>query len=87
MGNLESLGRGAVQFTSAGTGISHSEFNDSQKELVHFIQMWVKPNISGLKPSYTTKIWLDRRRATLMLKRVDAPEPRRMPEYERLSRE
>jgi redox-sensitive bicupin YhaK (pirin superfamily) len=59
MGNLESLGRGFVQFTSAGTGIAHSEHNDSDQELVHFIQMWVKPNKSGLKPSYSTKKFTD----------------------------
>ena len=42
MGNVESLGRGYVQFTSAGTGIAHSEHNDSQgqRDLVHFLQMW-----------------------------------------------
>ena len=59
MGNVESLGRGYVQFTSAGTGIAHSEFNDSQKDLVHFLQMWVKPDTAGLKPSYTTRHWKD----------------------------
>lgn len=57
LGNEEVLGRGAIQFTSAGTGISHSEYNASDKpgEFVHFIQMWVKPSQSGLKPSYSTR--------------------------------
>lgn len=59
MGNRESLPRGSVQFTSAGTGITHSEFNDSSKDLVHFIQIWVKPQQLNLKPSYTTKMFTD----------------------------
>jgi len=48
MGNKEVLKRGAVQFTTAGTGIRHSEFNADERELVHFIQIWVKPNKKGL---------------------------------------
>lgn len=43
LGNDERIARGDVQFTSAGTGMAHSEFNDSNKELVHFLQMWVRP--------------------------------------------
>ena len=59
MGNRESLGRGSVQFTSAGSGIEHAEYNDSDKEMVHFLQIWVKPNKSGLKPRYSTKQFSD----------------------------
>ena len=59
MGNLESLGRGSIQFTSAGSGIEHSEFNDHRKDLVHFIQIWVRPSVRGLKPSYTTRSFSD----------------------------
>jgi redox-sensitive bicupin YhaK (pirin superfamily) len=47
MGNVEVLPRGSVQFTSAGTGIVHSEYNASDKEIVHFIQMWVTPSKTG----------------------------------------
>lgn len=39
MGNLEKLRRGDVQFTSAGTGIRHSEYNRNNKEDVHFLQV------------------------------------------------
>jgi redox-sensitive bicupin YhaK (pirin superfamily) len=63
MGHVESIGRGAVQFTSAGTGIQHAEENFSDKENVHFLQLWVKPNVSGLKPSYTTRKWTDEDKA------------------------
>ena len=59
MGNQESLPRGSLQLTSAGTGISHSEFNDSDKDVCHFLQMWIKPAVSGLKPSYATKLFSD----------------------------
>jgi hypothetical protein len=54
MGNHEVLGRGGIQFTSAGSGIRHSEFNGSDKEMVHFIQIWVLPSTKGLKPNYQT---------------------------------
>ena len=37
---------------SAGTGVVHSEYNHSQTEPVHFLQIWVVPNVRGLTPSY-----------------------------------
>lgn len=55
MGNLEKLRRGEVQFTSAGTGIRHSEYNRNTQEDVHFLQIWAKPDTRGLKPSYKTR--------------------------------
>ena len=59
MGNLENLRRGEVQFTSAGTGIRHSEYNRNQREDVHFLQIWAKPNVKGLAPSYVTRKFPD----------------------------
>jgi quercetin 2,3-dioxygenase len=59
MGNLEILKRGDVQFTSAGTGIRHSEYNRNAAKDNHFIQIWAKPNVRGLKPSYTTRNFSD----------------------------
>jgi redox-sensitive bicupin YhaK (pirin superfamily) len=59
MGNLENLKRGEVQFTSAGTGIRHSEYNRNRDSEVHFLQIWAKPNKRGLKPHYETKKFTD----------------------------
>ncbi len=43
------------QFTSAGSGIRHSEYNHSDKEEVHFLQCWIQPSKKGIKPSYQTR--------------------------------
>lgn len=54
MGHKETLGRGAVQYLSAGTGITHSEKNEGDKE-VHLIQTWILPKAKGLEPRYGSK--------------------------------
>ncbi|KAG9024606.1 hypothetical protein FRB95_011276 [Tulasnella sp. JGI-2019a] len=59
MGNLEILKRGDVQMTSAGTGISHSEYNRNDKEQVHFLQIWVQPHTSRLVPKYFNRHFTD----------------------------
>ncbi len=49
------LGPGELQRMTAGTGISHSEFNASDAEPVHLYQIWLLPERDGLKPSYEQK--------------------------------
>ncbi|TLD22384.1 hypothetical protein PspLS_07966 [Pyricularia sp. CBS 133598] len=47
--------RGDVQFTTGGTGISHSEFNEHNSDTVHFLQIWALPWKKGLSPRYHTR--------------------------------
>jgi redox-sensitive bicupin YhaK (pirin superfamily) len=59
MGNGSVIRRGDVQRMSAGTGITHSEFNPSPKEAVHLLQIWIFPEKDGLKPEYEQKTFSD----------------------------
>jgi redox-sensitive bicupin YhaK (pirin superfamily) len=53
MGNGRQLKPGQIQLMSAGSGVTHSEFNPSRGEPVHLLQIWIKPRTAGLTPSYT----------------------------------
>jgi len=53
MGHGRIVNAGEVQGMSAGTGITHSEFNPSDKSLAHFLQIWIVPDKKGLGPSYS----------------------------------
>jgi quercetin 2,3-dioxygenase len=44
---------GQIQLMSAGRGVTHSEFNPSSTEALHFLQIWIQPRERGLVPSYT----------------------------------
>jgi hypothetical protein len=55
MGNGRIIRPGEVQYMAAGTGIEHSEFNPSQDEAVHLLQIWIVPERKGLKPRYGEK--------------------------------
>ena len=52
LGNAAVMKAGDVQRISAGKGIRHSEFNDSQEEMVHLLQIWIEPEASGVEPGY-----------------------------------
>ncbi|HUW49598.1 MAG TPA: pirin family protein [Sulfuricella sp.] len=55
MGNGTVIRPGEVQRMSAGSGIRHSEFNASEDEEVHLLQIWIMPEQNGLTPSYEQK--------------------------------
>ena len=55
IGNGSSIRPGDVQRMSAGRGVRHSEFNPSPASLVHFLQIWIQPNVQGIEPSYEEK--------------------------------
>jgi len=73
MGNGEVLRPGEFQRMSAGTGITHSEFNPSKTEPVHLYQIWLRPNTKGLEPSYEQKRFPDEGRHN-QLRLVASPD-------------
>jgi redox-sensitive bicupin YhaK (pirin superfamily) len=54
-GNIATLPPGEFQLMSAGSGIRHSEFNPSSSKELHFLQIWIQPNVYGQAPGYQQK--------------------------------
>jgi redox-sensitive bicupin YhaK (pirin superfamily) len=54
MGNGSVVSEGGVQYMSAGSGVTHSEFNPSQTDEMRFLQVWLLPEVENTKPAYDT---------------------------------
>ena len=54
-GNVRTLPAGEFQLMSAGSGITHSEYNHSDKDPLQFLQIWIEPNVKGQTPGYQQK--------------------------------
>ena len=75
MGNGSAIKPGDVQRMSAGTGVTHSEFNHSKEGATHFLQIWITPNVIGIEPSYEEKHFDDASKRG-KLKLVASPDGR-----------
>jgi quercetin 2,3-dioxygenase len=73
MGHQQTLGPNEIQRMSAGAGVMHSEFNASENEPVHFLQIWIEPATHGTPPGYE-QIRFDPEEKKDKLKRLAGPE-------------
>jgi redox-sensitive bicupin YhaK (pirin superfamily) len=67
MGNGRVIQTGDVQYMAAGTGVQHSEFNPSDKEAVHLLQIWIQPDRKAAKPTYAEQSYAQAERGRLHL--------------------
>jgi redox-sensitive bicupin YhaK (pirin superfamily) len=75
MGNKAQIKPGEVQRMSAGTGVTHSEYNPSPMQPVHLMQIWIETGAKGIKPSYEQKAF-DEAEKLNTLRLVASPDGR-----------
>ncbi|WP_299227963.1 pirin family protein [uncultured Psychroserpens sp.] len=75
MGNKRAIEVNEVQVMSAGTGLTHSEFNDSKTEEVNFLQLWIIPEKQSVKPNYEQRKFSSENKKNQLLT-VVAPKDR-----------
>jgi len=75
-GTASTIRPGDVQRMSAGRGVLHSEFNPLSDQAAHFLQIWIKPNVRGIEPSYEEKHFsvADKRGKLRLIASPDAKE-------------
>ncbi|TXE17312.1 pirin family protein [Psychroserpens burtonensis] len=73
MGNTQDIEVGEVQVMSAGTGLTHSEFNDSKTDEVNFLQLWIIPEATNVKPNYEQRAFFSEEQKN-QLQTVVAPK-------------
>lgn len=74
MGNIAVIKNGDIQVMSAGSGITHSEYNRNKNQEVQFLQIWVYPNKGNVKPRYD-QITLNRSDRKNKLQQILSPNP------------
>lgn len=67
MGNVKDFQAGEFQIMSAGTGVTHSEFNPSDDTTLHLLQIWIQPNVLGVTPRYDQRRFADKQGGVLIL--------------------
>lgn len=73
LGNQGLVKTGEIQLMTAGSGLTHSEFNPSETDHLHFLQIWILPNQKGLPPGYQKKFFYERERIN-QFKLVASPD-------------
>ena len=74
MGHKEVLHSGEIQKMSAGTGVFHSEYNNSDTEPVHFLQIWIIPSKFNIPPSYSQRFFTQNLNEFVLIASPDGEE-------------